>query len=150
MCKAHDPPKKTRGINHVERRCLEYLASVDPRAQAHAAPEADYIRYLDHPRRTGHRPAVSVREGCKGALFDAMYTYQGGACAICGCTPGRSVNGGRGLQIDHCHVTGEVRALLCHNCNVALARVREDPNIIDALKRYALLCQDLISGNTRK
>jgi len=47
-----------------------------------------------------------------------MLEDQGGKCAICGC--GIKLKGKKKsdvAQVDHNHETGEVRALLCHNCN---------------------------------
>lgn len=44
----------------------------------------------------------------------AMLEKQGGACALCGDPP---------TAVDHCHDTGKVRGLLCHCCNMLLARV---------------------------
>jgi len=37
---------------------------------------------------------------------------QDGVCAICGGPPKRGK-----LCIDHCHETGTIRGLLCHQCN---------------------------------
>ena len=50
--------------------------------------------------------------------FDAMYFEQDGACAIC--------LEEEATDVDHNHVTGAVRALLCHNCNVAIGHLKED------------------------
>lgn len=46
--------------------------------------------------------------------FDQMFAEQDGRCAICGVEPERTIN------IDHCHECGQVRKLLCHNCNRGL------------------------------
>lgn len=50
--------------------------------------------------------------------FDAMLENQQGRCAACSSTtPGGNHNT---FHVDHCHVTGQVRALLCNTCNVDL------------------------------
>ena len=51
-----------------------------------------------------------------------MLESQGGSCAIC--DGGTSKNY---LACDHDHATGEVRGLLCANCNKILAAVRDQP-----------------------
>lgn len=43
--------------------------------------------------------------------YQEMYDSQGGCCAIC-----RKVQR-RAFDVDHNHATGEVRGLLCTNCN---------------------------------
>jgi hypothetical protein len=48
----------------------------------------------------------------------AMEVAQGGCCAICD-SHGR-------LNIDHCHASGEIRGLLCHNCNLAIGHMGDD------------------------
>jgi hypothetical protein len=45
-----------------------------------------------------------------------MLASQNHVCAVCGEKPG----GGSPLAVDHCHVTGRVRALLCTVCNFKL------------------------------
>lgn len=47
-----------------------------------------------------------------------MYEVQSGECAICSCDIAlRGKKRSKVAQVDHDHDTGEVRALLCHNCN---------------------------------
>lgn len=69
---------------------------------------------------------------------------QGGNCAICGYSPppqddsmplprGRASTG---LHVDHCHVGGQVRGLLCGACNTALGLFRDDPAILAAAIEY--------------
>jgi hypothetical protein len=45
-----------------------------------------------------------------------MTQAQGGKCAICR----QEAPPGKRLNVDHCHATGVVRALLCTRCNLAV------------------------------
>lgn len=49
--------------------------------------------------------------------YNQLLALQGGGCAICGRTQEPD---GRRLAIDHCHTTGNVRGILCNNCNNGL------------------------------
>lgn len=52
------------------------------------------------------------------------------ACQICG----RSER--RRLVVDHCHVGGQVRGVLCDDCNVALGLLQDDRQRILAALDY--------------
>jgi hypothetical protein len=51
--------------------------------------------------------------------YDAMLVRQAGKCAICGWAYQK-------LVVDHNHVTGAVRSLLCHLSNALIGCARED------------------------
>ncbi len=54
--------------------------------------------------------------------------HQGGKCAICNNAPKATR-----LALDHNHLTGHIRGLLCMQCNRALGRWRDnDKNVINA------------------
>jgi hypothetical protein len=36
----------------------------------------------------------------------------------------------RRLSIDHCHATGKVRGLLCHSCNTAIGKLKDDVQLL--------------------
>lgn len=55
-----------------------------------------------------------------------MHARQNGECAICKQVPKTK----RGLHLDHCHETGAIRGLLCHNCNVALGCFNDNPALM--------------------
>jgi hypothetical protein len=58
-------------------------------------------------------------------LYDAMFEYQGGLCALCG----TDVPGGMNnvLNADHDHKTGKPRGLLCWVCNSTLGNIELKP-----------------------
>lgn len=69
--------------------------------------------------------------------YNAMFSAQGGKCAICnGTNPS-----GKSLAIDHCHETGKVRALLCINCNIGIGNFKDNTETmlkaIEYLKKHS-------------
>jgi hypothetical protein len=70
--------------------------------------------------------------------YVAMLERQGGVCAICKKKPDK----GKPLCVDHCHVTGMVRGLLCGKCNSVLAFGHDDPDILRAAIAYLQAARD--------
>lgn len=86
------------------------------------------------------------RYGITLQQYNAMLSKQDGVCAICKNQESRLENRSktgttRRLYVDHDHKTGDVRALLCHECNTALGNMQEDPERIKSLLAYAEWCQ---------
>jgi len=65
------------------------------------------------------------------AQYNKLASSQQGRCYIC---QREQQNFKRNLSVDHCHVRGTVRGLLCPWCNRGLKYFRDDP---DWLKRAA-------------
>jgi hypothetical protein len=67
--------------------------------------------------------------------YDSMLAEQNGKCAICGSSdPGDNKHGC--FCVDHEHIGGCVRALLCFHCNTALGHMNDDPERLEAAARY--------------
>lgn len=63
--------------------------------------------------------------------YNQMFNKQQGCCAICGIHQSKIQ---RKLQVDHNHITKEIRGLLCHKCNVGIGFLCAD-NGTDLLKQ---------------
>lgn len=77
------------------------------------------------------------RYGITQQQFDLLWHQQEGACAICR-QPAYTGTGDRELSIDHDHITGKVRGLLCTHCNTALGMLRDNPHVILRALAYSL------------
>jgi hypothetical protein len=84
-----------------------------------------------------NRNAAYMRtHGITSAQRDAMAESQANRCAICGCP--KPKHGGRGqvLHIDHDHVTGKLRGLLCFECNTGLGKFGDSPERLELAATY--------------
>lgn len=71
--------------------------------------------------------------------YMSMYSHQHGCCAICGGQEpivDSKTGKQRNLAIDHDHVTGKIRGLLCSRCNLVLGKVRDDVNLLATMIGY--------------
>jgi hypothetical protein len=69
-----------------------------------------------------------------------MSKNQGDVCLICGRKPER-------LCVDHDHLTGVVRGLLCQSCSKALAFVKDSSSVLRSLANdYLPWCERLAQG----
>jgi hypothetical protein len=71
--------------------------------------------------------------GITPAEYERLFARQGGRCAICGAS---DPHGKPTFAVDHDHVTGVVRALLCHKCNPAIGTMDDDADRLEAAARY--------------
>lgn len=85
-----------------------------------------------HNRKTPDGRASYRRRrkyGLSDEEFAIMQQSQGGRCLICHAKP-------KVLVIDHDHVSGVVRGLLCHRCNVALGWMNDDATNLARAAKY--------------
>jgi hypothetical protein len=80
-----------------------------------------------------------IKYGMTHKEYGQRHADQNGTCASC-MRPETSTRDGKvkRLAIDHCHVSGSVRGLLCQRCNIAFGQLDESPDLIQALLSYAL------------
>lgn len=91
------------------------------------APSEHYCS--DDCKNTGLQNKYFVRTyGITVQDYEKMFEDQQGLCKICN-TEGFVMDEKRHkmrLVVDHCHSTGFIRGLLCHNCNRALGLLSDD------------------------
>lgn len=64
--------------------------------------------------------------------YDEMLFEQGGRCFICG----EKQNGNKELSVDHDHVTGKIRSLLCSRCNTFVGYIETNPDLLPKILKY--------------
>lgn len=138
-----------RALGHYECKACKAVKPVESfGVDKHTSRGRKYTckTCLNASRRGIQDPAARSRYlkrkyGITLADYEAILIKQGGVCAVCQ-EPGEPRNGGARarastpLYVDHSHVDGLVRGLLCHKCNVAIGLLKDDPSRIDRASRY--------------
>lgn len=94
-------------------------------------------RRIDPAHRARWRDANFRRAGMTEQQFEDKAAAQGGVCILCGDPPKPGTGPAtRRLHIDHDHVTGKLRDLLCNNCNRGLGYFKDDPALLRAAAEY--------------
>ena len=100
-------------------------------AKYHADPEPAKARSRAWNAANKERKREGARKRLYGfapGQFKALSIAQGNRCASCGDLTD--------LVIDHSHLTGENRSLLCSGCNVGIGMFKEDPSRLEAAAAY--------------
>lgn len=77
--------------------------------------------------------ALKTRYGITSEDYEKLLIKQEYQCAIC-CTD--KCSSGRNFAVDHCHVTGKVRGLLCSNCNTSLGGFKDNAELLQKAIKY--------------
>ena len=99
-------------------------------------------KYRAYTNSKSYRPELKRKSNLKifGLTieqYEEMLRQQNGVCAICleECISGKR------LAVDHCHITGKVRQLLCRRCNQSMGKFNDDPILLQKVVDYLLKWQ---------
>jgi hypothetical protein len=102
---------------------------------------ADNPEEVRSKARKSYNPIVSKVSSWKNAgiknmtyeLYLKMVSQQNDCCAIC--SDHRDTMK-RNLDVDHDHITGKVRGLLCSKCNTGIGKLKESIDILEKAINY--------------
>jgi len=66
-------------------------------------------------------------------FYEELLNNQDGKCLICN---GVGFIKKGSLCVDHCHISGKIRGLLCHSCNVGLGHYNDNINLLKNAIKY--------------
>lgn len=128
---AESPEKTCPKCKETKPRSDFGLRSPNAQGRRYSRSHCKMCENLDMATRARKAPLTTTEHNRKAALkryfdmtpeqFEELNTAHGGVCSICGKPPPE----GSRLHIDHDHTTGEVRGLLCPDCNQGLGRFKD-------------------------
>lgn len=86
--------------------------------------------YIDRRKRidNGKKAGYILKEGQR----DNLLLIQNNLCAIC-----KDISK-KELVVDHNHINGEIRGLLCRTCNTGIGMMKDSPDILRAASLYLI------------
>lgn len=140
------PEEERRAVYNAEKaaqlrarrlKTPEKFRAYDRARYAAASPEKKRLElarvqaiYHAHPEK---RKAHNIkRYGLTLEAFKILLEVQGDKCAICR----KPFSSDRKTHVDHDHVSGRVRGLLCHGCNIGLGSFRDSPETLNLAADY--------------
>ena len=116
-CERRDSYKKTGFTETMKRALMKYRSTEKFRKTA----------------REYRRKQIYLQLGITLRKYDELFEKQNGVCAICGLPEIM-----KRLCVDHNHRTGEVRGLLCSQCNILLGCANDNIETLEKAKEYLL------------
>lgn len=132
---AYQKAYRAKNRDRVNANKRAARAKQDPEIKR-ARGRAYYAANKEKVLTTTRRCNLLVRYGLTPAQRASMEESQGGKCAICGNPPSGKTRIASVLHIDHDHQTGAVRLLLCMDCNVAIGRFKDNPDLCRKAAEY--------------
>lgn len=141
ICKECNKHHRTIVVgDHKRKMSLEwYHANID---RARKDKRDYYWANLEKSRDRVKRYSLMVNFGISLEEYQNMLKNQDYKCAICKDPPSDN----KCLSVDHNHITGQVRGLLCTKCNSAIAYLKEDKSIIQNALSYLTKYNECLSA----
>jgi hypothetical protein len=135
----HKDPKKARAYRQKpENRAKEVAAAAEWRKNNPEKYAEAILRYN------------LAKHGLTIEEYNELLVKQNGVCAICH----EAEISRQRLSVDHDHLTGKVRALLCIRCNCLLGYARDSIQLllaaVDYLKRHVEKPADKLAADLRR
>jgi hypothetical protein len=133
-CKIQQPIEEfhlDRGKSVAQCKQCKYLYNKEYKRK-------NWPRILGRRRSPEREYLLKSKYGLSLEQYTTMLKNQNGVCAICNKPESykdRSGNIGL-LCVDHCHLSGQVRSLLCRRCNMAIGQFTDDPVVIQRAVNY--------------
>ncbi len=149
--RAYEKTKRVRPMAHVDKTRIysrdwrrKNADLVNARTQLVRDNDRERFREYDRKHRENNKEKLRLRDikkkhGLDYEEYMRMHLAQNGRCKICRkeeTRKSRTEGNITRLAVDHCHATGKIRGLLCHECNTGLGKFGDDLDRLGAAIDY--------------
>lgn len=127
-------------MDEVVNRTPEQQAAKSAYMRAYWKKNPDkYAIFLEKQKIKAYTTGKNLKQyGFTLDQYEVLNQSQNGKCKICGNRNRKSGQSVR-LAVDHDHVTGRIRGLLCNTCNRGLGMFRDDAGLLQTAADYLRL-----------
>ena len=119
--------------NEFASRCKQCAnIAARKRSDREDVKAAARAKYVENKKRI-RDDRLRAKFGISLAEYNEKLALQMGICPGCGMTPEENC---KDLAVDHNHITGKIRGLLCGKCNAALGFMNDNKRICENLIQY--------------
>lgn len=119
-----DPEKKrANAIRYRAKHQKQIKATQKAYQLANKEKNTDYYR----------RKNLRTKYGITLEQYNRMFNAQNGCCVVCGVHQSEVKHV---FHVDHDHLTGKVRGILCFRCNAALGNVGDSVETLKKMIKY--------------
>jgi hypothetical protein len=122
-CRSWYPTEDYKGPKGIRKNCSKCTEKKKRHKKAYLAKRPEYMKEYSRETVTGVTPEEYKR----------MLIQQDGKCFLCGRSAEET---NRELHVDHDHLTGRIRKLLCVGCNLGLGRRLVNPDLQAKAEAY--------------
>lgn len=122
--------KKELSDFHIDRRAPTGRASACKICAK--ARSKRWYKDSENYRTIVRNSGLRHRFGISNEDYFELLKEQDGVCYICKTSPEE----GKYLHVDHCHDSGNIRGLLCKNCNHGLGNFKDNPDFLTKAIEY--------------
>lgn len=136
--KFHKDSKKLNGFTSWCKECRNNARKIrywsNPEKQRERVKKYRDSLTKEQRYKANRNTKLKQAYGLTHEQVEEMKRLQDYKCYVC--SKEESEAGSKGLVVDHNHITGQVRKLLCGPCNTALGLLNEDIGIFTSLIEY--------------
>lgn len=120
------------GYDHRCKSCIKNAITKHREQEPAEVKAIQRQYYIDNKDRIAElRRAVAY--GITADEYNNLFIAQNGCCAICG---RHQQEFKKKLAVDHDHITGHIRALLCLNCNRGMGLLQDNSDLLRKAADY--------------
>jgi len=120
--------RRTDCVYCCRKRRSEYFKNADSRVKINTRRRRNYQTDGGARREKNRKNSLKQLYGMSVERYDELRKEQNYSCGICKIHESKAIRGK--LYVDHNHITGENRGLLCSKCNSALGFFLDSPEIM--------------------